>query len=338
MTEIIIKRGMYAGKVVENQPSTMIHPPRMGKKGIYVTIDGAPMGYMDRKVRVMLDNPNDVVVVGEPAPQPARKVKTDEEIINAMREKFQIVDGMTLAALQGNVRAMIVTGPPGVGKSYGIESVINSLDAMVKMELIDTKSINLDAPKGMEKVAAASPLGLYQLLYAYSRPGSLLVLDDSDSLLYDETALNMLKAVTDSGKRRRLTWRTESRVLEEAGVPFEFDFEGAIIFITNLDFENSRGKIGEHLKAIVSRCHYIDVGIHNVREKLLRCRQIVRDGMLERYDFSDVVRNDILDYMEANKDRLREISLRMVTKLADLAVMDHTGWRRYADHTCLKSA
>jgi hypothetical protein len=190
--------------------------------------------------------------------------------------------------------------------------------------------------RGVEKVASASAIGLYQLLYEYRAEGSVLVLDDSDSLLYDETGLNMFKAATDSGDKRVMSWRTESRILDDLGIPFRFEFKGSIIFITNLDFEKSRGKIGDHLKAIVSRCHYLDMGIHDAHEKFLRCKQIVRDGMLDKYEFDDFQVNEILEYIEANSRRLRELSLRMVKKIADLVNMDPTGWRDYADQTCLK--
>lgn len=350
MTEIVVQKGFYAKKRISNQRFKMELSPRMGVKGMYVTVEGAPLGYPGRKIRIMVEKESDVRLVKQDdvamempaaAPvvlaEPTSHAESDEHIMARMRKKFQIMDGMTLAAVQGNVRAMIVTGPPGVGKSFGIEAVINSLDVMVKMGLIEEGSVDLGAKMGMEKVSFASPLGLYQLLYSYSQPGSLLVLDDSDSILFDETCLNMLKAATDSGKKRRLTWRTESRVLAEADIPDEFEFEGAIIFITNLDFENARGRNGEHLKAIVSRCHYIDVGIHTAHEKFLRCKQIIRDGMLEEYKFDDTQINDIIDYLDHNKLKMRELSLRMVKKIADLVKMDPDTWQDYANETCLRN-
>lgn len=341
MTDIIVQKGRYAKSLVKNKRFKMAIPPKMGKKGLYVTVEGEPLGYADRKIRIMLEKETDIQFIsGDAADAPAQDVihpaEPDDVIMERMRKKFQILDGMTLAAIQQDVRALIVTGPPGVGKSFGIEKVIEGLDVMVKMELIDSKSVNLEAKMEMEKVSSASPLGLYQLLWEYREPGSLLVLDDSDSVLYDEACLNMLKAATDSGKKRRLSWRTESRVLEERGIDSQFDFEGSIIFVTNLDFENSRGKVGEHLKAIVSRCHYLDVGIHGTREKFLRCKQIVKDGMLDKYKFEPVQVQEILDYIEENKDTLRELSLRMVTKVADLMKMDPDGWREYANETCIK--
>jgi|SRR6056297_1105582 len=346
MTEIIVKKGTYAGDTVKNRRFKMTIPPKQGKKGLYVTVLGDPLGYPERKIRILLDREQDVTFIDprEAAPEPEVEAEveetiveeTDEEIMDRMRKKFGVLDGMTLAAVEGHVRAMIVTGPPGVGKSFGVEKILESLDVMDKMCDTDKYDADGEVKRGVEKVASASAIGLYQLLYEYRAEGSVLVLDDSDSLLYDETGLNMFKAATDSGEKRTMSWRTESRILDDLGIPFRFEFKGSIIFITNLDFEKSRGKIGDHLKAIVSRCHYLDMGIHDAHEKFLRCKQIIRDGMLDKYEFDDFQINEILEYIEANSRRLRELSLRMVKKIADLVNMDPTGWRDYADQTCLK--
>ena len=341
MTDIVVLNGTYAKSPIKNKTLRMIHAPRMGKKGLYVTVDGNPLGYEGRKLRIMLESETDIKFLHGDEPAVAEAVvedeiaaETDEMIMARMRKKFQVLDGMTIAAIEGKVRAMIVTGPPGVGKSFGVETVIESMDVMQKMELHD--GADPKGKLGVEKVASASPLGLYQLLWEYKAAGSVLVLDDSDSVLYDEAGINMLKAATDSGKTRKLTWRTESRILEDRGIPDMFEFEGSIIFITNLDFEKARGKIGQHLQAVVSRCHYLDMGIHDSHEKFLRCKQIVRDGMLDSYKFEPFQLVSILDYIEENQKDLRELSLRMVKKIADLVDMDPTGWQDYAEQTCLR--
>lgn len=344
MPTVLIHKGTYAKSPVVNKKFEMVLSPREGAKGMYVTVEGTPLGYEGRNLRILVNSENDVslasdsVAVVEAEVVEAEVVEaaeTDEQIMDRMRAKFRILDGMTIAAIEGNVRGLIVTGPPGIGKSFGVEMIIESMDVMEKMGLHEGSKAC--AKLGVEK-GSASAIGLYQLLYQYSTPGSVLVLDDSDTILYDETSLNMLKAALDSGKSRKLNWRSETRILEANGVPDSFEFEGAIIFITNLDFEKTRGKIGDHLKAIISRCHYLDMGIHDSHEKFLRCKQIVRDGMLDRYKFEPYVQAEILDYIHDNQKRVRELSLRMVTKIADLAKMDPTGWRDYADSTCMRNS
>jgi hypothetical protein len=174
------------------------------------------------------------------------------------------------------------------------------------------------------------------LLFQYANKGSVLVLDDSDTILYDEASLNLLKAATDSSSKRRLSWRSESNALKDAGIPNTFNFHGSIIFITNLDFEKTRGKVGAHLGAIMSRCHYLDMGITGTHEKFLRCKQIVADGMLRKYDFTPEAETEILDFIQVNQTNLRELSLRMVSKIADLRKMNAKSWKKYATATCLR--
>ena len=161
-------------------------------------------------------------------------------------------------------------------------------------------------------------------------------MDDCDSVLYDETSLNLLKAALDSSPRRFLSWRSESSVLRREGIPDKFEFKGSVIFITNIKFEKTRGKIKDHLDAIMSRCHYLDLTLDTMRDKFLRCKQIVKDGMLDEYNFSETEENALLDYMFNNRTRLREMSLRMVTKIADLQKMNGTKWDRYVEMTCMK--
>jgi len=154
--------------------------------------------------------------------------------------------------------------------------------------------------------------------------------------LYDETSLNLLKAALDSGKKRKISWKSESRVLRQEGIPDDFEFKGSVIFITNLKFEKARGKIADHLGAIMSRCHYLDLTMDTMREKFLRCKQIVGDGMLDEYGFDKKEQQMLLDYIYTNRNRLRELSLRMVTKIADLKKMNPAKWKAYVESTCMR--
>ena len=257
--------------------------------------------------------------------------ETDAQIIERMRERFSILDEMTQASIDGVVRGMVVTGPPGVGKSYGVEKVLE------KNSLFDVMAGNgtkFETVKG-----ASSAIGLYKVLFNNANSKSVLVLDDCDTVLYDETSLNLLKAALDSCKKRTLNWNTDSALLRREGIPDMFEFQGSVIFITNLKFDNVRGKIKDHLAAIMSRCHYLDLTMDTMREKILRCQQIVADGMLNEYQFTAKEEAEILNFMLDNKDRMREISLRMVTKLADLKKsFGDEKWKRTAEVTCMRRA
>ena len=259
---------------------------------------------------------------------------TDEEIIERLRMRFQILEDMTRAVKKGDVRAMIVTGPPGVGKSFGVEKVLAKHDVFADVAQ-NSKLKKYEVVKG-----AMSAIGLYKKLYEFSDKKSILVFDDCDSVLLDDLSLNILKAALDSSKKRTIHWNTDSRLLRSEGVPNSFEFAGGAIFITNIKFENVRSKkLQDHLEALESRCHYLDLTIDTDREKLLRIRQVVAEcGMLDDYDFTDLEKEVLIDFIDEKKGRLRELSLRMVLKLADLKKSMPSNWRSVAEVTCMRRA
>jgi hypothetical protein len=256
--------------------------------------------------------------------------ETDEEIYTRLGERFEILDLMTKAVKDGQIRAMIVSGPPGVGKSFGVEKVL------LKSELFNIlaeKKPKFEVVKG-----AMSSIGLYSKLYEFAAEGNVVVFDDCDSILMEDLSLNILKGALDSGSRRFISWNTDSRILRSEGIPDRFEFKGAAIFITNIKFEHVRSKkLRDHLDALESRCHYIDLQMDTSREKILRIKQVVKQGqMLERYDFPECVEDEIIEFVEANQDKLRELSLRMVLKIADLKKGFPTNWIAMVKTTCMK--
>ncbi len=263
---------------------------------------------------------------------PAQSKETDAEIIERLRERFDILDDMTRAVKKGAVRAMIVSGAPGVGKSFGVEKVLGKHDLMANIAN-DEKLKKYEIVKG-----AMSAIGLYSKLYEYSGEKNILVFDDCDSVLLDDLSLNILKAALDTSKKRTIHWNTDSRLLRSEGVPNSFEFKGGAIFITNINFQNIKSKkLQDHLAALESRCHYIDLTIHTEREKMLRIKQIVGDGMLAEYDFTAEEQAELVEFIDENKRRLRELSLRTVLKTADLMRSFPQGkWKRVAQISLMR--
>ena len=268
--------------------------------------------------------------------EPVRKdvsQETDQEILDRLRDRFEILDDMTRAVKRGDVRAMIVTGPPGVGKSFGVEKVLSKHDVFANVAQ-DEKLKKYEVVKG-----AMSAIGLYSKLYEFSDRKSILVFDDCDSILLDDLSLNILKAALDTSKKRTISWNTDSRLLRSEGVPNTFEFQGGAIFITNIKFDHVKSKkLQDHLEALESRCHYLDLTIDTEREKLLRIRQVVTEcGMLDSYELSDERKLDVVEFVDVNRARMRELSLRTVLKVADLAASMPDKWRAVAEVTCMRN-
>jgi hypothetical protein len=156
----------------------------------------------------------------------------------------------------------------------------------------------------------------------------------------DELSLNILKGALDSSKKRTIAWNTDSRLLRSEGIPDRFEFKGAAIFITNIKFEHVRSKkLRDHLDALESRCHYIDLQMDTNREKILRIKQVVNEaGMLDHFEFDQIQKDEVVTFIVENQDKLRELSLRMVLKVADLRKSFPSSWKAMAKTTCMRRA
>ena len=332
MTQIRILEGTYKIRGKDVDLTGMVFPMvenfKVGAKGGYVTVDGSAVaGFPQRNIKIACAGSDSYEDAG--SAKTTKREETDEETIERLRERFEMLEDMTRATKKGDVRAMIVSGPPGVGKSFGVEKVLG------KHDLIAT--LGDKPPKYQVVKGAMSAIGLYCKLYNYADKDNVLVFDDCDSVFSDELSLNILKAALDSKKNRTIHWNTDSFKLRNEGVPDSFDFKGGAIFITNIKFDNVKSKkMRDHLEALESRCHYIDLTIDTDREKMLRIKQITKDGMLDEYQLGNDVVDEIVEFCESNKTRLRELSLRTVLKVADLAKAFPTKWEAMAENTVMK--
>jgi hypothetical protein len=334
MTNVKFKKGYFSFKSREVDVADKVLPLsqgfKIGVRGGYVTVDGkAVAGYPDRNIKVYVDSEQDFIEVDDSVSVTGGEGETDEQIIERLRSRFSMLSDMTKAVKKGDVRAMIVSGPPGVGKSHGVEEV---LDRYKTLEA-------LGGGKKYEVIKGAmSPIGLYCKLFNMADKGNVVVFDDCDSIFQDDLSLNILKAALDSKGRRMIHWNTDSFKLRNEGVPGCFEFKASAIFITNMKFDKVKGKLREHLEALESRCHYMDLTIDTDRDKMLRIRQVIQDGMLNAYKLTDEVKEEIVDFVDINKNRLRELSLRTVLKVADLAVAFPDNWEAYAENTVMRRA
>jgi len=316
-----------------------------GKEGGFVTVDCSELDGFEGldKARINVPAITDLTLTTEgafqiqrdeqnkdtPKDPPAKGEETDEQAIERIAARFSILDEMAEAVSTSKVRAMIVSGPPGIGKSYGVE---RALEKQNMFEDISGSARRFEVVKG-----AMSAIGLYKKLYEHSSKGHVVCFDDCDAILYDDLALNLLKAALDTGKKRTLCWNTESRTLMAEGMPNSFEFNGGVVFITNIKFDNVKSKkLQDHLQALQSRCHYLDLTIDSMRDRMLRIRQICGQGMLEKYAMPQATQEELIQFIFENKHRLREISLRMVLKIADLWKMKPAGYQDLARSTCMR--
>lgn len=249
--------------------------------------------------------------------------ETDDQIIERIRKRFTTLNEMTKAVKDGHVRSLIVTGPPGVGKSYGVEDVLSRefANSRNRFEIVEGR---------------ITALSLYTKLWEYKDAGNVLVFDDCDDIYFDNHSLALLKASMDSSPQRWIGWHSDNRLLRIEDIPSRFEFRGGAIFITNVKFSLVRSKkLREHLNALEDRSHYLDLEIDTLREKLLRIRQTVTDGMLRDFGLTPEAEAEILQFINDNAEKLRHVSQRTVRKIGELRKGFPQTWKDKAAETCM---
>ena len=183
--------------------------------------------------------------------KPAKEKEADKGIIKAKEddeyefqnpdEIFEDMKTYVDMVVDGDLYALLLTGQPGVGKTY-----------LVTHEL-EEKGLkkNVDYFKFSGKTTAA---GMYMILYRNN--GKMIVFDDCDSVFKDENSVNVLKAALDTSKIREISWESSIQLKDEnkRPVPKTFEFDGKVIFISNL----SKKKIDS---AIRSRSFVLEVAL-----------------------------------------------------------------------------
>jgi hypothetical protein len=253
--------------------------------------------------------------------------ETMQEIDQRLRNTFTVLEKVANGIVQGNIRAAIVSGAAGCGKTYTLERCLARGESH--------GLINLNTVRG-----SMSAIGLYKQLYECSNERGVLMLDDCDSIFGDLDALNLLKASLDTGKSRRVHWNKESRVLDEEGVPRSFEFNGAMVFITNIDFTaeiEAEKKMTPHYKALMSRTMYVDLGIHSKREILVRIGQVVfSPTFLKDNEIKKEQAQEMMAWLTQNLTRVRTLSIRTILQLTSLVKTD-PDWRSMAQAIMLKT-
>ena len=266
---------------------------------------------------------SDIIAYCEPI-----QIETDTEISQRISDRFEILEDLAIGSTTGEIRSLIVSGPAGLGKSFTIEKTLNQWDP---------DGTNYTIIKGYVRAT-----GLYKTLFAHSAPGQVVVFDDADTIFFDDTSLNMLKAVCDSTENRTVSYLAESQLFDDGTaerLPKSFEFHGTIIFITNYDFDamiEKGHKLAPHLLAMMSRSHYIDLSMKTKRDYMVRIHQVISKGLLDNVGLTHVAQQEVVSFLDANKDTLRELSIRVALKVASIRKLKEQKWEKIAKITCCR--
>lgn len=267
--------------------------------------------------------------------------ETDDEIRERINIRFNALRRMSRKAVAGDMPSLIVSGPPGMGKSWTVLEEIKASGRKRHDGLEDVMGGGPCKIEGLESNAgwydhisgSITAVGLYHALWNM-RSGGLLFMDDCDDVFRDETCLNLLKISTDSTRERIVSWRKHAAWLDEYGVDKSFDFQGHLIFLTNVDFERimaSGSSMSEHFKALVDRSLYLCLTMRSRRDFIIRLGDVAlgKNGMLMKppYELSNHQAFELFEFITDQPDRFYNLSLRLLAQAAICMKADPTGWK-----------
>lgn len=195
-------------------------------------IDAAKEDYTNSKISVQ----DKIQTVPIPDPDMEKSQARFEEQVRATpEERFSDMEDYIKGVIKGFDNLALLCGAPGVGKTYRVLKLVNSvLEKDKDYKLMKGKS---------------TATNLYTSLYDYKDKGKMLIFDDCDSIFKDPDAVNLLKAAYDSSDNRYVSWGTarppqmDPEIAEINNVPpadngkyyypKEFLYEGTGIIITN---------------------------------------------------------------------------------------------------------
>jgi hypothetical protein len=262
------------------------------------------------------------------------EAETDETVEEAARRisvRYGALERMTLRLALGQMPSLIVSGPPGLGKSWTMRQALTAAETEPAFDGRVVQWIG----------GASSAVGLYKALWDCHN-GGIIVLDDCDDVFRDEVSLNLLKVALDSSPQRLVSWRREAPWMGD-DIPDVFDFQGHVCFITNIDFEaaiDTGRASAEHFKALIDRSMYLCLTLRTRRDFMIRIRDVAAGpgGMLVQSFGLDVAQSEeVLAFVEDNKERFYNLSLRLCGQIAICMRADPDGWREDIEATKMRT-
>ena len=246
--------------------------------------------------------------------------KVEKFGINA---RFSFVEKLVTMVATGVQPSAIITGEGGLGKTYTVTKTLESNGYKDISDLADFQvGTILNIRKCFKMVKGFSTAkGLYRTLFENNK--GVIVFDDCDAVLKDPVALNLLKSALDSYGKRIISWNADFR---DEDLPRSFNFEGRVIFISNMD----EGKIDQ---AIRSRSMMIDLSM-TTEQKIERMETI---AMTEEFlpEYSKEIVQDSIALIKEIKDDVKEISLRTLISVSKVRASNED-WKDLATYmlTC----
>lgn len=212
----------------------------------------------------------------------------------------------------GTLNGLLVMGTPGVGKTYTVKDVL-------KKDFGMTENVDYVFESGGE----TSPIAFYRLLYDNS--DKLIVMDDNDAIWKNEASVSMIKGALQTEGTRTVT----NNKVNVGDYPQRFDFNGQLIFITNL--RGADLKLAEPVKTRVGKI------VFNIsKEEIIRYISSILDKIYPQMDMD--VKMEAFEYFDLMGELYTSaadegLSIRAFTLTLDCIMSGDPDWKQTALNT-----
>lgn len=272
------------------------------------TIKSYSKKYVEKRLASMVGDIEQAIVVA-----------TEKQNKYGINERFGFVEKLVNMVASGVQPSAVITGEGGLGKTY---TVTKTLEANGYKDISDLADFQVGTIINTRKCFTmvkgySTAKGLYRTLFENNK--SIIVFDDCDAVLKDPVALNLLKGALDSYGKRIISWNADMR---DDDLPRSFNFEGRVIFISNMD----QDRIDQ---AIRSRSMMIDLSM-SATQKIDRMEYIAKsDEFMPEFELSHKM--DALGLIREVANDAKEISLRTLISVTKIRASNQD-WKEMATY------
>ncbi len=247
-----------------------------------------------------------------------KKDLSNEEILIDQIRRFNTIALTMQSILKGIEHGMFLYGAGGMGKTTIVWNAMEESGKEFMKQWIKISG-TISAP------------GLYSLAWSYRHKGNVIILDDADKVFLDKEARDMIKALTDDKPKRIISRAKQKELIDQDGenIPNSFQFEGALIIISNLSADKlaKDGNISDDFMAIVSRMPTIDININTPNERVIRLSYMIDHGILDEYQLTSEEMELLKGFLSESIGKIDLLCLRKL-KLIARQIKEHPeNWR-----------
>ena len=248
------------------------------------------------------------------------KASAERDAKFGINTRFNFVEKLVNMVAAGVQPSAVITGEGGLGKTFTVTKTLESAGFKDISDLAEFQVGSIiNTRKCFTMVKGYSTAkGLYRTLFENNK--SIIVFDDCDAVLKDPVALNLLKGALDSYGKRIISWNADMR---DDDLPRSFNFEGRVIFISNMTQDSID-------QAIRSRSMLIDLSM-TADQKIDRMEHIAKsDSFLPEYNAN--IKADALKLIRELKDVAKEINLRTLISVSKVRAANPKDYREMCEY------